>query len=327
MTSNDSLAAYAQDYSAAAMAIYQPYLDVTSQLVLEGDHEAYSTHISLPYVFRTERQEEVAETLQDLRNDVIQITNWLRSAAVTDFFRIGRKARFTDTNTIEGYHVTYALNGTIPVIAPYWSRVILRRVDGRWLATLSEHELSDALFISRITIASPGLFAERWNSDAPTTTRNQHDAWPIYQVFINSMSDMVNTPDFDAWCAHFTFPHEIHYDATDHIANTPDDVRVFFDMIVEQMQDVGATSLIRNARYVEFLSDDRIFGYHETIIVKDGTTVFGPVKSRMMLTFSEGRWKCSSVTNSLSQQTPTETEFKVSGKLPTMREIQERMRK
>lgn len=126
---------------------------------------------------------------------------------------------------------------------------------------------------------------------------------------------------------HFTLPYEIHYDQIDHIVKDAEETRPFFDGVVTQMQNLDANRLHRSARYAEFLSGDRILGYHETSLLSDDECVFGPVKSRMTLCQEDGRWKCCSVTNSLSNTDLNIEEFLVSGNLPTLREIKERMRK
>lgn len=307
--------------------IYQDWLDLTSSALMTGDVEGFASRCSLPFIMRTSGTETVLESIDDLRGDTANVVQALKDLQVTNYIRLVKQARYIDEATIEGWHTTYALRNATAVTPTYGNRMILRLMDGGWKVTEADHELSGNRLPLTLLRSDPGCFEQAWAAAKSDISATHARAEPIYQVFLDSLSDTVNTPSFDGWCAHFTFPHAIHYDATDHSAKVPDDVRTFFDMIVEQMRETGANRMIRSARYAEFLSGDRIFGYHETIIVKGDQTVFGPVQSRMMLTYEEGQWKCSSVTNSLSQETPKEAEFKVSNRLPTMREIQERMRK
>lgn len=307
--------------------IYQDWLDVTSAALMGGDAETFIAHMAIPFIMRTSTVEMVLETVDDLRGDTVNVIKALKGQQVTNYIRLVKQARYVDEDTIEGWHTTYVLRNATAVTPTYSNRMIMRRMEGVWKVTEADNELSGSRFPLTLLRSDPGSFADTWANARADIRAIQARAEPIYQVFIDSMSDVVNTPDFDAWSALYTYPHEIHYDATDHTANSPEDVRVFFEMLTAQMQEMGADRMIRTARYAEFLSDERIFGYHDTIIVKGDDILFGPVKSRMMLTYEDGQWKCSSVTNSLSQETPSEAEFKVSNKLPTMREIQERMRK
>ncbi|WP_461425120.1 nuclear transport factor 2 family protein [Gymnodinialimonas sp.] len=307
--------------------IYQEWLDVTSAALITGDVEGLVSRIAMPFIMRTSTAEMVLENPDDLRSDTRNVVQALKSLQVTHYIRLVKQARYLGEDTIEGWHTTYVLRHAASVTPAYANRMIMRRIDGEWKVTEADHELSDNRLPLTLLRSAPGSFERKWAAAKSNISATHARAEPIYQVFIDSMSEAVNTRDFDTWAAHYTFPHDIHYDATDHVAKAPDDVRAFFEMLLEHMQITGADRMIRTARYAEFLSDDRIFGYHTTVLAKGDETVFGPVKSRMMLTFTQGQWKCSSVTNSLSHQTPSEAEFKLSPNLPTMREIQERMRK
>ena len=79
-----------------------------------GAAEAYAEHVQLPFVFRTAQGVEVIETKSDLHGDISQLHEWLASQGVTDYHRIARTARYLDADTIEGFHVTYALRGATP---------------------------------------------------------------------------------------------------------------------------------------------------------------------------------------------------------------------
>jgi hypothetical protein len=312
---------------AEAHQLYQGHLDAATRLVLEGNTEAFCDYVALPYVYRTGAGEQICETGEEMQQDIGDIHAWLRSIGATDYYRIARRARFVGQDMIEGYHLTYALRGAIPLVEPYSSRMILRRVEGRWLAAMSEHELSKPLFSSHPIRASHGLFSNAWNTESNAATRDQADARPFYQELIDAMSVAQNTHDFDGWYDLFTHPYHVHYNAADHVAETAEDVRPFFDAIYTMMQENGADLLERKASFASFVSDDRLLGYHDTTMTKNGQTRFGPVKSRMIFVLSDAGWKCSSVTNSLSNTGFPGGTFVPTEQLPTMRQIQKRMRK
>ncbi|WP_341860793.1 hypothetical protein [Gymnodinialimonas sp. 57CJ19] len=307
--------------------IYQDWLDCTSAALMADDVAGFVDHVALPFIFRTGTDETVLETDEDLRGDVSSVVQALKSQQVTHYIRLVKQARYLDETTIEGWHTTHVLRNATSVIPAYGNRLILRLLDGGWKVTEADHELTGSRFPLSLLRSDPGCFEERW-ADAKSNIRGyQTRAEPIYQVFLNSLDGVVNSPSFEGWCDLFTFPFSAHFFATDHTVAAPQDGRAFFDLIVTQLNNFGSARMRRSARYAEFLSEDRILGYHHTTITKDDDIVFGPIKSRMMLTFADGQWKCSSVTNSLSHETPSDPTVKVTDKLPTMREIQKRMRK
>ncbi len=307
--------------------IYQEWLDRTSAALMDGDEDGFMEAIQLPFILRTSGAETVLESLEDLRNDVRNVVAALRAQMVTHYVRLVKKARYLEEDVIEGWHTTYVLRHSMSVTMPYGNRMIMRRIDGAWKVSEADHELSNDRFPVTLLRSHPGSFEETWKGAMADISATHARAEPIYQVFLDSLSQTVNTNDFEGWCNHFTMPHDIHYDATDHVANGPDDVRAFFEMMVEQVASFPGARMMRQAKFAEFLSDDRVFGYHDTIIAQGDTCVFGPVKSRMMLSQMDGRWKCSSVTNALLDKDLRDPEFQVSGQLPTMREIQKRMQK
>ncbi|MBF9051851.1 hypothetical protein GTA62_17750 [Roseobacter sp. HKCCD9010] len=307
--------------------IYQVWLDETSALLLDGETERFVDQVALPFVMRTTADETVFETREDLIGDMITVTQNLKNQQVTHYIRLVNKARYINHLVIEGWHTTYMLRDAIAVVPPYGSRMILRLEDNAWYLAEAEHELSNRRFPVDVVRSAPGAFQDKWAEPMSDIRATQARAEPVYQAFLDALSETVHDQDFDRWCSYFTIPHNVHYDSVDHLVNTPEDVRPFFDLLCKKMLCYGADRLTRRADYAEFISGDRIYGYHQTTMTKDGDPVFGPVKSRMILCLADGRWKCSEVTNSLSNKGFPGPEFQPSGALPTMREIQERMKK
>lgn len=313
--------------NASAIDIYQSYLDTSTRLVIGGQAEAYCRHVQLPFVFRTGGGVEVIETAQDLAADILRTHDWLQNQAVSDYHRIARTARFLDADTIEGFHVTYALRGAFPVLDPYCSRAILRRADGIWRVSYAEHELADALYPGRNAKAQHNIFSPNWTR-APSPIAHDHcEALDIYTARITSFAEAASAADFDAWLAHYTLPHSVHYDHGDvHIASA-EKAREFFDMLQATIRRCGADRFEVRPLSAIYLSDNRILGYHDALLTRDGETKFGPVKSRMVMTNDTGPWRCLSVANALSTIAYQEGSFEPSQDFPTMREIEKRMKK
>lgn len=312
--------------SEAAIDIYQAHLDASTRLVFRGEPEAYAEHAQLPFVFRTAQGVEVIETAKDLGGDIRQVHEWLGSQGVTDYHRIAREARYLDDDTIEGFHVTYALRGATPVVDPYVSRMILKRTNDMWRTCYAEHELADALYPRRNAQARHGLFSSRWARGPADPARDPAQALPIYARTLAAIVEDANGGDFDAWHAHFTAPYSVHYDAGDYTVSTPEDGRVFWTLLQRSMERTGADRVTVRPISAHFLSDDRLFGYHQVTLSSDGETRFGPVRSRMIMVLKDGRWLCTSVTDAITTTSLEDGAFEPSADLPTMREIQKRMK-
>jgi len=309
-----------------AIDIYQVHLDVSTRLVFRGDTEAYAEHAQLPFVFRTAQGVEVIETARDLSEDIRQLHEWLGSQGVTDYHRIARDARYLDGDTIEGFHVTYALRSATPVVEPYASRMILKRVGQIWKTSYAEHEIADALYPRRNAQARHGMFSEQWSEWPAGQMPDPAQAMPIYARTTASIADTANGKGFDAWHDHYTVPYQVHYDSGDYTISTPGEARVFWDMLHQTMARTGADRFTIRPASALFLSDTRVLGYHDIALTRDGETRFGPVRSRMILVLTDGRWRCTSVANALSTKAFQEGEFEPSPDLPTLREIHERMK-
>ncbi len=309
-------------------AIYQEWLDVTSAAVVAADNDTFVTMVSYPMIMRTATAVAVIETPEEMAADITNLSAALRDQQVTDYIRLVKQARYLDETTIEGWHTTYVLRNATSVTPNYNNRMILRMLDGQWKLSESENEIAAERFPMTILRGAPDTFKEKWAAAKADIVATQARAEPIYKAFLKSLTAAVNAHDFEIWSGHYTYPHSIHYDATDHTAHTPADVKAFFDIMMETMKAKPGTRMERVVRYAEFLSDHRIVGYHDTLMTRDGKPNFGPVKCRFLLTLTGDRWACSSVTNSLSQETLSdEDEFRLSVTLPTMRAIQQRMRK
>lgn len=310
-----------------ATDIYQAYLDASTRLVISGEAEAFCDHVQLPLIYRTGRGVEVIETASDLAADVRKAYLWQQDQDVTDYHRIARSGRFLDEDTIEGFHVTYMLRGAVAVVEPYASRAILRRTDGRWRISYAEHELADAPYHGRNAKAQHGLFSAMWERAPSPIRQNQCSAIDIYTSRITSFAEAASAADFDAWLDHYTLPHSVHYDSADRQVEHRDDARFFFDMLQNTFRQTGANTFSAEPISAVFVSDDRLLGYHNATLTLDGQVRFGPLRSRMVWVLHEGQWRCNSVANALSTAAFQSCAFEPSPILPTMREIQKRMKK
>jgi len=308
-------------------AIYQDWLDSASGHLIEGRIEHFVQMIGLPFMMRTIGAETLLETVKEISQDAANVTRALKAHAATHYIRLVQNARYLQPDVIEGWHTTHVLRNALNIVPSYSSRMVMRCIGGIWKVTEAEHELTSNRLPVALLRSAPGAFAERWAEPKADIRATQARAEPIYQIFINALSDAVVARDLEGWLTHFTYPHDVHFETSDHRVETPEEEAGFFHSLVAHMDSVGADRVVRRARFAEFISGDRIIGYHGTVAERDGTVVFGPIQSRMVLRVEDDQWRCMSVTNALSNTVFPASDYKVTATLPTMREIQERMRK
>lgn len=309
-----------------AIDIYQTHLDRSTRLVVAGDDAGFGHHVQLPFVYCTARGVEVVETAADMADDIRNVRDAITALGTTDYHRIARSARFLDDTTIEGFHVTHALRGAIPVFEPYESRMILRRVEGVWKACFAEHELADPVLSGRNPQALHGYFAERWSGARKHAPDNPEDAMEIYGATVARIAARAEAGDLDGWNANYTWPYWVHYDTGDDAVATPEQAGTYLAALHRAMAEVGADRLTVRPITAIYLSDERLLGYHEISLTRDDACLFGPVQSRMIFVLRDGAWLCTSVANALSTRAFNEGTFVPSGSLPTLREIAKRTR-
>lgn len=307
--------------------IYQDWLDEASLHLMEGRIDAFVLMVGLPFMMRTVGAETLLETADEVALDAANLTEAFRSQNVTNYIRLVQNAHYLQPDVIEGWHSSHVLRNALNVVPSYSNRMVMRNVDGKWKVTEAEHELTSNRLPIALLKSDPGAFTERWAEPKADIRATQARAEPIYQIFIEALSDAVVARDADRWLTHFTYPHTVHYATADHVVETETDERAFFDGLVAHMEVTGADRVVRHVRFAEFISGDRIVGYHGTFAERDGEVIFGPIQSRMVLVVVDNQWRCTSVTNSLSNNSFPASDYKVTESLPTMREIQERMRK
>ncbi len=312
-----------------AATIYQDHLDCVSDLLFVGNVEECINYFALPLLIRTRKGETLIETRQDMLDDTRQHSESLNGHGVTNYIRLVKQARQLSDTLIEGWHETYVLRDATSILPSYQSHMFLRDTgDGIWKVIEAEHELENVRFPIGAVKSQPGSFAERWQDTQNDIRVSHSNAEPLYRAFLDVLDRNQNEANFKGWADQFQCPITAHYDGSDMVYETPDDMRDFFNAMLKLVEDTGGT-VNRRITSANFISSDRICGYHETTFEGGGTLQMGPVKSRMILTLAEGQWKCSSVTNSLSGEhgLPPEASFKASSRLPTMSEIQKRMKK
>ncbi|OAN75347.1 hypothetical protein A8B78_16410 [Jannaschia sp. EhC01] len=311
-----------------AQEIYQTHLDITSALVLSGDTHTFARdHIASVFIYRTGEGTTVIETVEDQTKDMQKVTQWLINRGATEYHRIARQARFLSPNMIEGFHTTYAMHGAVNLTKPYHSRQLLRLEDGQWRTQMAEHELAASLFINKTPTPMPGLFSGAWQLDRDVPTHSEADAIGIYRDLIAAMDADNTNGNFEGYAARFAYPSHIHHIDGDTAISGPDDLRPFFFRIRFTMEDLGATHMKRTATFAAFSDPDRIIGYHDAVLMRGDTLCFATVKSRQIYENRDGRWLCVAITNSLPTIVPDGAVPKPADRLPTIRQIEERMTK
>jgi hypothetical protein len=311
----------------AAKAIYQEVLDDLSEATLHFDPEALCAGVQLPMQVSTLKELFIIETAEDWLGSAKGFSQYMRSMGVNHFIRIAHKAEFLSENYIEGRHVTYIMRNAEKVVPDYENRTVLTRVDGRWRVSTMDTSMEN----DRWPVVSPKVNTDckpDWHEVSPEADARRKSTSPmsIYQTYLDRLTLTNMEDDFDGWCALCNFPHTVHINQVDQLIEDPDGIRPFFDMLTEQINLLGITRISRHATRAEFISPTQICGYHTTTLGTDDEVKLGPFDCRYILTRVGTRWRMSSVTNTVANETFPYDKPEPSDTLITLQEIQKRMR-
>lgn len=308
-----------------ALKLYQSHLDAVSELILSNQPDQAATYFSYPYRINTAKGETLYETAAEMAHDISNMSDFLRSQGATDYVRLARRAQFLSPHVIEGRHVTHMLRDALNLVPTYQSRLVLKWQTGdRWLGIEADHEISNLAFPTRRMTPAPGLFQERWALSSTERRLVHDDALPIYAAFLKSFDAATNAGDFDAWCQHMTFPCEMHFQTSDlHVAK-PEDARHLFDAQRHEVTQPGICGLERRPIRAQFLSADRILGYHHSAWIAEGKALDSPIQSRLVLVVDGDFWRACDFTNTVARADEIGPAFDHSQPLPSLRHIQNR---
>ena len=301
----------------------QEVLDVQSRALLDGDASAMATTLSMPYRRVTLDIDLIVEKDADLHVEVDAFSNSLRNLGVNQLIRLATDAEFINDHMIEGYYVSHALRNATQMVPSYLNRIVLQNFDGAWRAVevASEFE-SRGWPINLMHFATEG--SVRKPKELIDQRRNVKNPLPVYQQFLDRLTDATRAQDFDAYIALCDLPYTCHGNALDTLMSTPEDVRPFFDLPVDMINGDKADTFERTAQSAQFLGPNIICGYHDSLFLKAGQKAIPPIKSRMILKHTGMGWKLKHVTNSIANETYPYGAPKPTDALPTHREIQER---
>ncbi len=311
----------------AAHTIYQEVLDSLSEATLHYDPKALRAGVHFPLRISTATENFIIETEEDWLQSAKVFHQNLVSMGVNNFIRLANKAEFLSENYIQGYHITHIMRNSEKVVPDYENRTTLTRVDGHWRIASLDSAMQD----DRWPVMSPRVVVDAkpdWQEVSPEADARRRSTSPmsIYQTYLDRLTLTNMENDFDGWCALCAFPHTVHINYVDQQIDGPEGIRAFFDMLSEQIEEHGITVFSRRASRAEFLSPTQICGYHTTTLGTEDEVKLGPFDCRYILTRVGTRWRMSSVTNTVANDTFPYDRPEPSKTLLTLQEIQKRMR-
>ncbi|MEL6519624.1 MAG: hypothetical protein AAFQ66_01590 [Pseudomonadota bacterium] len=308
------------------LAIYQENLDLVSEAIMSDDMATICERIQVPFLVRMGRNEMVIEDETELAVGIREYGNGLRIQNVDNYIRLVKAARFISDSYISGWHITYVLKGAMSVVEPYRSRMVLHLQNGVWRVVQAEHELSadrwPVIGPSVLSGSVPGDF-----EDVEMDFRTQSEsADPIYQAFLDALSDANNTHDFNRFCELTHYPLWFHSEHEDRSFMEPHEQRDFFDTVSAVLRSYKEGRLTRSADRAHFIGADRIMGYHHAHFLDGEKSIIGPIHSRMVIQHVDGVWKMTMITNTVGADELSQAHSEKSDDLVSFRKIQERMR-
>ncbi|MEM6595054.1 MAG: hypothetical protein AAF672_09700 [Pseudomonadota bacterium] len=311
-----------------AREIYQTMLDVMTDALLSNDQPTLMSGVVYPFRMSTMEEEFIIESALDWQACTEAYRKNLLAQGVNHYIRLVTDAEFLSENYIRGSHITHTLRNANVVVPAYENRAILTRVDGVWRFS----ELDSALKNNRWPISMAHVSKDEkrtWVDDLPESDIRRTNASPkaIYQNFLNELSVINMSGDFEAWCERCAFPHYVHIENVDEVIETPDQIRPFLNMISEQIDTLNIDAINRQATHAEFIGATQLCGYHTTTFESAGEVRLGPVAGRYILERTGTAWRMTSVTNSISNSQFPYSQPEPGNALVSLREIQERTKK
>lgn len=307
----------------SAKDIYQDLLDRSAQATLSGDVAVLlSDFVNLPIRHTCSDQSVFIETPNDFADGWMSFSQSLTSRGVNRFIRQATDAEFLSENYIEGHHITHTLRDSTPVLDSYANRMVLRRVGGMWKVTEVESTVVGDRWPLEITQLPDDPLA-RCEGVKKDARRYSSEPLALYQRFLNELTRTNLSGTFEEYCAMIRFPFTLHSDVHDVFVTSPQEMRPFYDMLLNLMVQKKYDQFLRIADRAEFIAGDQLCGYHTSWFFRGDGDGLDPIKSRILLRRCNGRWLIESATNGIANdQFPYNSP--IPGDLVTQREIQER---
>lgn len=311
-----------------ALLIYQQCLDTLATALLSGDMDTLAAGFNLPVQMQTLAATMVVETEDELRAGYSKMSDRIRSDGVTHFFWLASSARFLGPDYIEGFHSTHRLRNAEPLVPPFHSRAVLKRIGDTWKIDEIKAQIQNTSWPIEVPkgVSAPQDPDELTQIVRRDARAGASDPLDVYRQFLDEYSAHNMSGDFEAWSAMHLFPHTVHYDSLDQVVKTPEGDREFFDMLSNMLKEKNVTEFRRDPTHAVFLSGNQICGYHEGTMYSGDVQVFGPVKSRIILQRVGPTWFLRSISNSISNTSYPYKVPRVSDKLVPLSKISSRRR-
>jgi hypothetical protein len=278
-----------------AIEIYQRVLDIVSDAVLEGDHITIGKYLSKPFHIRTINGWFPINTSEDIEQMVRSTHLSLKLQGATDYVRIASSAEFRADGRIDGVHTTHILRNGTSIVPSYESRMRMEKFDAAWKVTMAKHAIGNFKWPTSVPKVDRGDVSTIDNSAEIDETAIEY-----YQNYLDEITKINVEDDFEGWLKVCEFPHMVHIDQADRLIEKHEDIRPFFEMVSSMIEENPNDTFKRTADFAGFLDSHTLRGYHTTTFDGPNGDVFAPIKSRMTIRFSAGKWRMIEVVNSIA---------------------------
>ena len=112
----------------------------------------------------------------------------------------------------------------------------------------------------------------------------------IYQSALDAVSAAILTGDFDRYADLIDLPYLVHTIDARHLVSLREDLRPTFLALNAALEEEGVTNYERVARAADYVSRDRIEGWHHSHLIANGEHVAYPHVSRQTIVRRGDRW-------------------------------------
>jgi len=303
--------------------IAERFLNRQSDIIFAGDTEAYLETVSLPCRRMSLSYDAVVETEDQMRAGITAHQATIKSLGINLFVRRLKASRLLGKRYLEAIYSSHHLRGGTHMIAPYEGRVVLSSEGDDWRMIESQRQIQTSGWAADFKTGQTGTTPPvTFACDDVRDT--QCDPMLAYQRFLDATCAAESDNDFGSYAAHRMFPYTAHADDFDHVIETPEDMRPFFDRIRRMHDGSEGDRMTRTATRAEFVGADLLVGYHTARFYLRGAETREPVASRMILKFVNGTWRLASVANAIHTTTFPWEDFASGAALTTDIDIQKR---
>lgn len=274
-----------------ARQIYQSTLDQLTMAIMSHDADLWAAHMQVPHFMTTCDGKLAHESERDVRVGLTDYHLALKKLGVTRMLRSCDTARFTNEETIVGFHTTQMLTRDGTEYPKYPVRWVMQAEDGVWRVAKSDSALSSA----------------GW-ATIPHNTLTQFDAVGgdktkarrmLVQTLLDRIDAVYMAGDFEGWLNSVALPIVFETRNGTGIFHTEEELRQDFELYQKEFRIHKISDLMRVVTTVDQLSDGKLVGKYRVHVLSGTQYVVPPWDAAATFDQIDGIWRLTKLSGAL----------------------------